>query len=326
MTTQQKRIALLVSIALTLLVGAYILWRFLGTKGDQEALGQGPETNRPPASGRTDYSSYKKTEDPTAHKGYDPEYEPVLVHSPDGRRRVEAIMKNIQTGQLEDANGKPIGESQIRANHSIGKGLYDMQNFDSEANGAIRKMLGYIPGVDPDNYGTYPIYGKYTAQGQLLRSELKRFLALDVDGLHLAEGRHEEGWFIEALGINLLMLTTMRRLPDQKTLDGNWATGLDREGLINFARINGFDKNHIPWFGKLKNRAKGLFVYDMYSPYIAYGSRTLAKKILAEMDRLDDKVRLKAIEVGVGNGKLIEQPLASSNPTDNKTSNKLTVF
>ncbi|MGH1336067.1 MAG: hypothetical protein ACRBFS_08055 [Aureispira sp.] len=303
-----KKILLVIALVIVLAIGGFILWKTM--KGFSKTKGQGStkestgtDKEKPPVGGRQDprdlFSDDELKRDTLANKGIVPEYEPVLAHSPEGRRLIEEKMKDIQTGA-------PAGLEKIRGTEQIGMELLSIPNFSSSANAAIRKMFGYMDApVDPDNVYTWPIYGKYEASGAALRRDLEKFLAIPTHKLHLGPGREENAGWLSSIGLNIMMLTNINRLPTLTTIRGNWAKGKDRDGLINYLRINRFTGTHEKYLAKMEHGK---------SPYKAYGNRNLAKVLLATMDRLDAVCYRYAKEALIGDGRLIEQTLASSMP------------
>lgn len=305
MTNQSKKIILILAILVVLAVGSVAIFKTLsaGKDKDQESTEGGEEGKGPLVGGRQDPRDIFDAEDLYRNtldsKGIVPEYEPVLANSPEGRRLIEETVKDIQLGNID-------GLDNIRGTEEIGRALVSIPNFSEEANGAIRKMFGYMPKpVIADNPYTWPIYGKYEAQGVALRRDLEAFLALPVEKVHLGKGRHENAGWMPSIGLNFMMLTDVPRLPEIDDIFWDWITGLDREGVINYMRINKFhgDKTREEHMTKLDPIGR--------SYYIGYGNRELAKVMLDEMDRLDWVCYRYAKEKLIGDGVIIELPLAA---------------
>lgn len=314
MNDKTRLLFLIVAVLIVIIIGGLAIAKLLRGQAVQKEGGQ-EKGKRSFVTGREDprqhFSAEELTYDSSTNKGITPNYQPVLVHSVEGRRLIEAQMKHIMTAN-------PKGYLKLRGKHRVGEKLVNITAFSPEANAAIRKMFGYVTQTDPNNPATYPIYGKYEKQGQLLRQELEAFLALDPKRLHLGQGRHEHAGWLSSVHLNLMMLTTVPRLPSLKTLRGNWATGADREGLINFARINGHEQKHIPFFHQVQQTGGDLFNPIMDVPYKAYGNRVFAQLWLAEMDRLDENIRWEAMQKLIKDGRLIEQPLQGHNDASNQ--------
>lgn len=322
MNKNTQNILLILSVVLVLAAGIYAVTKVLGGNKDDSAFESTDGEDKPPVGGRLDPSLFFTDEElhrnTIEHKGIDPDYQPVLADSPQGKKIIEDIVRDIQTGN-------DFGLTELRGTENIGYKLLSIPGFTEEANAAIRQMFSYMPPVvrgkktfpvDPDNPSTWPIYGKYEANGQALRRDLEDFLKIPIERLHLGPGRKEDAGWLPSIGLNIMMLTTVNRLPTIYTIKGNWATGDDRLGLINYKRINGFTATHEKYLAKLV-RVSGQLA--LTSPYKAYGTRKLAEVILEEMDRLDNACRLYARKKAIGDGRVIEQPLASA--TSSTTTN-----
>jgi hypothetical protein len=314
MTESTKKILLVVAIVLVLVIAGFAVWKIMGPSssgandGEQEGGTQDEESD-PIAGGRTDprdsFTDEELQRDTLENKGIDPEYQPVLVHSAEGRRLIEEKMRDIQIGH-------PEGFLKVRGTEKIGIKLLNIPNFSSEANRAILKMFEYMSDVTTitsSNYGKLPVYGKYEAAGQALRADLEKFLDIPRDKVNLSKFRGKEniGW-LGSVGLNIMMLTneSTPSVKDINTINGKKASAIDREGLRNYLLINGFkekQEKHLAKWEVFRNR----------SPYIGHGNRALAKVWLAEMDRLDALTRTYATKVLIGDGMLIELATQTSN-------------
>lgn len=305
MNNNVKNILLVLIIVLVLAVGVFAVKKVLGKGGKKKNSKNnertGDEKEQPPVEGRDDprnsFSEKELQRNTIKNKGIKPEYEAVLADSLEGKKIIEKIVKDIQ-------KGNDAGLTKIRGTEEIGRELMNIPNFSEEANAAIRAMFGRMPGVEADNMYTWPIYGKYESSGAALRRELEAFLAIPIHKLHLGPGREENAGWIPSVGLNIMMLTNVNRLPTIFTIRGNWATGDDRLGLINYMRINRFTGTHERFMAKMVHGR---------SPYKAYGVRELAKVLLAAMDRLDAVCYRYATKKAVGDGLVIEQAVASNN-------------
>lgn len=322
MNKNTQNILLVLSVVLVLAAGIYAVTKVLGGKKDDVTYEGTDGEDKPPVGGRLDpsllFTDEELQRNTLEHKGIAPDYQPVLADSPQGKEIIENIVRDIQTGNEE-------GLTFIRGREEIGYKLLSIPSFTEEANAAIRQMFSYMPPVvrgketfpvDPDNPSTWPIYGKYEANGKALRRDLEDFLDIPIERLHLGPAREENAGWLPSIGLNIMMLTTVNRLPTIYTIRGDWATGDDRLGLINYKRINGFTATHEKYLAKLVPGNGG-----HTSPYKAYGTRRLAEVILEEMDRLDNACRLYAKKKAIGDGRVIEQATASDTSTDTTTTN-----
>jgi hypothetical protein len=305
MTKAQRNTLFALIIVLVLAAGIFALTKVLGTKEDPSEIHEGADG--PPVVGRKadyNFTDEELTYDTIITDGENPEYVAYQLGTPKAEEIIQAEMKRIQNFEPDSTEAEAFAK--VRQTHDIGGKLYTIAGFGDKANEIIREAFGSMSGVDPDNFHTYPIYGKYEAAGKAVRADLDRFLERSKDEkqrYNFTKWRHweDEWWWFGSGWLNIMLFNDESHLASNDEI--YWGK-VDREGMDNFKVINGHgvpDKRLLKFDSKSKEGA-----------FNAWGAVKFCQVWRDEMDRLDYITREYAIKNLVYLGRLIEQDVASA--------------
>lgn len=159
-----------------------------------------------------------------------PPPDPVLATSDEGKRLIEERARLMQENeQISDS---------IRINHRVGRTLLDAQAYTSDTLDAIKQMMGQIQEVDPENYSTYPIYGRWETQGIKLRQELQNYLDQGWRAFNYTKHGNRKDCWLDSVQLNLLNGT---RNAHVHTADQIWWNHANQSNLDWYKKMNGHD-------------------------------------------------------------------------------------
>jgi hypothetical protein len=198
-----------------------------------------------------------------------PKPEPVLASSDEGKMLIEERARLLQqTEVLSDS---------IRVNNRVGRTLLDSATFDYNTQTAIKQMFSTFTnqGVDPENYRTYPIYGRWETNGTRLRSELQNYLDKGWRAFNLTQNGNRNDCFISSLSLNLLLGDRDSHIPSADKIW--WAAGINQSRLDWYKKMNGHDVSN-----------QSLLEIKHGKPTYAAGYMyTFVQKWVAEIDYFD---------------------------------------
>ncbi len=153
---------------------------------------------------------------------------PVVSNTPEGEQLIIERARQLQQSD--------VGSTSIRANHKVGRTLTDPQTFPSDTVDAIKEMMGGIQNVDPEDYSTYPIYGKWETNGPSLRKELQDYLDEGEKSYSLSKWSDRDHYWIKSLSLNLYYGT--REPYVDAPAKFTWG-GLNQKGVDFYKKMNG---------------------------------------------------------------------------------------
>ena len=186
----------------------------------------------------------------------------------------------------------------IRAKYDIGK---IMIGNNSDQNQAIKELFGKLQNMDlsgPKYYLSFPVYGTSEPNGKVYRQDLQDLLNAGWQGLNLTDLRNSnEPWWLDHIGLNLLVGTTVSNTPSTHNVWMSWAP---RTELDFFKRFNGHwvsDQQLADSFVNKNNNQQAVSKThpDARAAYCAGHMYTFAGNWVKEIDRLDKVTRWEAL-------------------------------
>lgn len=304
MEVQNKGVLALVILMILAGGGAAFYFLLKPKKDEKPKETKKQETKPPPVKGRESLTGYKMDDNKIRDLFYnqskgDPKTTAFLLSSDEAKTLIDDTVKDMQND--------PDVSKLIRKKYQIGKNIIS-QAFSEKKKTELKKMFALIDGVDPDDFTTLPVYGKYEGNASKLRQELKAFHNNYYKNHNLTKYRKDNGtWWFSSIGVNIVFGSSNSHNWSAHEI---WAGQADRDSLDFYKIVNGHDVADIFLIEK--------FLSDGNSAYVAGGIYTLVEKWLMEMSRFDDVTKEYAIDYLIQKGKIVRNEADLNNSKNDK--------